>query len=48
LCEAISASAGLSFSVGMKNCDQSFMKLGNETAARSRSNFICEAARRAD
>src|SRR4051812_9431395 len=45
LCDAISASDGLSFNVGMKNCDQSFMELANETAVRSRSNFISAGQR---
>jgi len=39
LCDAISASAGLSFNVGMKNWDQSFMKSGNEAARPARRKF---------
>src|SRR5262245_60174787 len=48
LCEAISASAGLSLSVGIKNWDQSFMEPATEAAPAGWRKFICEPARPPD
>jgi hypothetical protein len=48
LCDAISASAGLSLSVGTKYWDQNFMQPGNEAVPPALRKFICAIHRRCD